>query len=103
MLLLCLDIQTSAIVLSVAEVQLGGLEQAEEVENAEAMAEDGLASAGKAPRLAAMPTAEATGLSLQCQQQELCARCQLSDVIASVINFSCIQHLPLKSCWSSID
>ena len=40
------------------------------MENAEAMAEDGLASAGKASRPAPMPTADATGLPLQCQQQE---------------------------------
>ena len=83
-------------------MQLGGLEQAEEVENAEAMAEDGLASAGKASRPAPMPTAGATGLPSQCQQQEVCAHCQLSDAIVSVANVICIQHLHFQSCRKSV-
>ena len=43
-----------------------GHAQAEEVENAEAMAKDGLESAGKASRPAAVATADASGLPLQC-------------------------------------
>lgn len=52
-------------------MSLTAIWQAEEVECAEAMAEDGLQSAGKA-RPAPAATSQATGLPLHCQRLELC-------------------------------
>lgn len=79
--------------------------QAEEVESAEAMAEEGLQSAGKASRPAPATTSQATGLPLQCQVELchafICSKYQLhsapaldqagSSVAASYI--SLLQHL----------
>lgn len=61
-----------------------GHAQAEEVENAEAMAEAGLESAGKASRPAAIATADASGLPLQFQQQGYVHTVILSDVMLDI-------------------